>query len=456
MITLVKPLKHITSLWSNQSLDYSAAFRLMKYTIRVEDSGRTLLHNAVTRQLVVLDPEEAEILEKLPVSRSSVMEQLISAHFLVPINFDEHKLVQNIRCILRKLDTAKNQNIITNYTIFPTTACNARCYYCFEQGAKTITMTEQTADKVVDFITHHCGKNNRVHITWFGGEPTVAANRIDQISDGLKKNGVEFYSDMNTNGYLFDEKLVQKALSLWNLKYLQICFDGLEENHNSIKNYTNVRDNPYERTLRNIGLLLDAGIGVGLRMNFDVSNYQDFEGLVNEAAKRFTGYKGLSVYAFPINGKYADKDGIVRHGDDDWFTAKLAELNEISRNSGLYRERQILPFLKYHCCYAENNNAIDVTPDGNLVRCCECFGDEETVGTIWDGITDIDLYNSWNIYAEYDKCRDCVYYPSCVRIKRCPGEDRCLFYSEWNLRNERTIKETLRHAVDKSVIKEDC
>ena len=43
-----------------------------------------------------------------------------------------------------------------------------------------------------------------VKIRWLGGEPTVAAHRIDQISKGLIDRGIDFISNITTNGYLFD------------------------------------------------------------------------------------------------------------------------------------------------------------------------------------------------------------------------------------------------------------
>ena len=51
--------------------------------------------------------------------------------------------------------SAKN---ITGYTIFPTTDCNARCFYCFELDRSRIPMSVETARKVVRYIKDHCGR----------------------------------------------------------------------------------------------------------------------------------------------------------------------------------------------------------------------------------------------------------------------------------------------------------
>lgn len=440
MTTIIGPQQHIASLWSGLTDKEMHSFRLMHYILRVDHEGKVILYNVVTSQLVVLNKEETDIINHLPAMYTPLMEQLVDSHYLVPEQFDEHQQVIKMRYILRKLDEVQASKDITKYTILPTTACNARCYYCFEHGVKTVTMTKETANDVVEFIASHCGEKKSIRITWFGGEPTVAADRIDQISTGLRSLGIEYSSEMATNGYLFDELLVQRAKDIWNLKYLQICFDGLETRHNETKSFVNANDNPYQRTLRNIGLLLDSGIRVGMRMNFDKANYKEFEGLVKEAKLRFGDNPNLSVYAFPIIGEYADKDGNVVHGSDEWFKEKIVELNNISREAGIYRSVKQLPRFQYHCCDAENDNTVTITAMGNLVRCCERFSDEEITGTVKDGITDFKQVNSWKTFADYAKCKDCICFPDCARIEKCPAMDRCLFLDESYQKYIDTIK----------------
>lgn len=447
VITILQPVQYISALWGDQKVREDVSYRLMKYVIRVDCEGKVLLHNSVTRQLVELNQEEQNAINRSDsqqLTYSSSIKELVESHFLVPELFDEHQQVEGMRYILRRLEGNHSSKHITKYTILTTTACNARCYYCFEHGVESVTMSPQTADDVVEFINAHSGNERAVHITWFGGEPTLASDRIDQISEGLRKRGIEYFSDMTTNGYLFDKEMVDRARNLWNLKYLQICFDGLEVNHNRIKSYVGARDNPYQRTFRNIGLLLEEGIRVGLRMNFDINNYQDFEGLVQEAAKRFPGNSNLSVYAFPVIGEYKDTTGHIYHGNRDWFEKKIAELNEYSRQQHMYHERQRLPFMKHHCCDAENDEAITVLPDGNLVRCCQCLGVDQLVGNIWEGITNHETYQAWKKYADYDNCRDCVYFPSCPRVEKCPGKDRCQFYIERSIRDATFVSSVYR------------
>ena len=82
-------------------------------------------------------------------------------------------------------------------------------------------MTEQTANEVVEFIVRNCG-DKRIHIAWFGGEPTLATARIDQICEGLIKNEIKYSSSITTNGYLIDEEMAHRAKRLWRLKYVNM------------------------------------------------------------------------------------------------------------------------------------------------------------------------------------------------------------------------------------------
>ena len=447
MITIVEPKKHIADLWGQQRVKQEATFRQMRYVLRVDHEGKVLLHNVVTGQLVVLSPEEAEAIQALPSLYAPVMEELIKAHYLVPEDYDEHQQVKNLRMVLNRLDEAERYSGITTYTILTTTACNARCYYCYEQGSKTVTMTEQTADDVVDFINCHCGSARKAFLTWFGGEPTVASDRIRQICQGLQNHGIHYQSTLVTNGYLLNEQMVSEAKSLWKLNFVQICVDGTEENYNSIKSYIGVVDNPYQRVMRNVQLLLNADIKVKLRMNFDIGNYRDFEPLAQEVKERFQGNSLLQISAHPIIGTYPDHDGIVLHGSDEWFEKTLVDLHDIENNAGLNCWPGRLPCLNYRKCIAASDYAVIITPEGRLVCCPERFDDDQIIGNLKDGITNRDLVLSWKQIAEFEKCEACVFFPECFSVTNCLTSGYCLNYS---LRVKEASEEAVRLLHSKS------
>jgi len=427
MISIVEPKEHIDKLWGKQKIQKDTVYRLMLYVLRVDYDGEVLLHNVVTGQLVVLKHEEAELLEQLPMQYSAAMKQLVENCFLVPEQFDEHQQVVNMRKVLTMLDKAQRKPGYSMYIILPTTACNARCYYCFEQGVETVTMTEATANEVVNFIAANCGKEKKARIQWFGGEPTVAANRIDQICNGLRAKGIRYESDMISNGYLFDEEMVHRAKELWNLKHVQISVDGTGEMYNRIKAFINPKDDPYQRVMRNVGILLDNGIRVGLRMNFDVENHDDFKKLLQESGERFRNTHLLNVHAYPVIGEYSGNDGKIHHGSKEWFEKEFVQLNNYARKMGLNHNKRELPFLKFIGCGACNDSFVTINAKGMLVRCPEQFDDSQSTGDVKKGVTSDAMVKSWKELAEVPMCNRCVFFPACIKLKNCKARDNCYF-----------------------------
>ena len=430
MRTLAEANDAIQKLWSNQSVrDRIQVFRLMRFVLLVEYKTHILLHNVVTGKLVALDKDEKKLLEHLPAAYSHEMDQLIEDHFLVPESFDEYMQVKGMRSVLHKLSN-RGKKAIVEYTILPTTACNARCYYCFEQGSKAVTMTESITRNTVEFIEKHCGAEKTIQILWFGGEPTIAEKQIDQICTGLSEKGISFHSSMISNGLLFDERLVKKAKTLWNLEVVQISVDGTEQNYNYIKSYVNVQGSPYKKILDNIGFLTNNEIFVGVRMNFDLDNYTDFGALLTDFSDRDLDKRFFRIIAYPVIGEYPDKDGVIHHGTSSWFEDKILELNNLSRERGFYQENSKLPSLDYVGCGAVRSSAITITADGYLVRCPEQFCYDQITGDLFVGETNKDLVSDWKSTGDYMKCRDCVLFPACFRLLKCSAKENCFHFKE--------------------------
>ena len=99
-------------------------YRLLRYCVGTPVEDGVLLFNLLTRELLLLTEEEsAHLMEH----------QYLKDHlFLVPADANEKEYADLVRWFL-KTRKKKPKNIIS-YTIFPTTDCNARCFYCFELG----------------------------------------------------------------------------------------------------------------------------------------------------------------------------------------------------------------------------------------------------------------------------------------------------------------------------------
>ncbi len=103
------------------------------------------------------------------------------------------------------------------YTILPTTGCNARCVYCYEEGMPVHTMTEETVSRLIDFICE-TKADGPVKLRWFGGEPQAAASIIRRVSAALEERSVAFTSGMITNASMLTRELAHEAKTQWHLR----------------------------------------------------------------------------------------------------------------------------------------------------------------------------------------------------------------------------------------------
>lgn len=402
------------------SINFSkdADYRIMKYTLRAEYDGNALFHNVMTGEMVILDKDESVLIDHFPAKYSEKMQELIQAHFLVPVEYDEKDTVEKLRVLLKRMRETKN---IVHYILLTTTNCNARCFYCYESNIRHLNMNEDMAEKIVQYMINHCA-GKPLLLDWFGGEPLLGIERIHQICHRLQEEGIPYNSNMTSNGYLLNEEVIDSAVSDWNLKSIQITVDGTEEIYNRTKAYAGVsHSSPFQRVMRNIEMLLKHGIWVHIRMNIDQSNAEDLENLSQYLYDRFNKYKTISAYAVVVQ-KDAGFEPIGRKEEDEKRLDQLqVSLNKRLEELGLARALGDLPTLQTVHCTADSENALVVFPDGSFFK-CENVHEEECIGHVEKEAfnqTNLELYQT---RFEREACESCPLYPSCVLLDNCPGK----------------------------------
>ena len=205
-------------------------YRWTRHCLRVPCEAGALLYHTMTGELLLLSSEEAGQAE----GEGPLRQRLIEHRYLVPAVFDEYEYARQFRKV-GELMTKKRKEI-TAFTVFTTTDCNARCFYCYELGRPRLPMSERVARDAAAYIAKVSG-GKEVKLTWFGGEPLYNAGVIDIIVDELRSRGVPFHAGMVSNGYLFDKETIRKAKEDWALRWVQITLDGTEEQYNHIKGF---------------------------------------------------------------------------------------------------------------------------------------------------------------------------------------------------------------------------
>ena len=401
-----------------QKKEEGKTYRLMHYVVQQEVEEGMLLYNTLTCALALVTHEEAKNLTEV--------EDLIPHYFLVPEDHDDKRFCKVLK-IGAKLMQKRPKGIKT-YTIVTTTGCNARCAYCFEQGVKPVHMTMETAEKVAQYIITHRGEHEEVKIRWFGGEPLYNFKVMDRISTRLTENSVKFKSDMITNGYLFSDRLAEKACDLWNTKTVQVTLDGTEENYNRIKAYVHTNGaNPYQRVMENIRRLLEAKIPtIQIRIHLRHDNFADVWALTKECGERFQGYDNFYLYFTPLY-EYFDTEDAQKTIQRRIIYDEKMKLEKFVQSIGLNRhpKHNKKDGLRLSQCMVDSEDAVMILPEGQL-GLCEHYLDSRFIGHIdsdeWDQEV---VRQSREYWEEIPECDTCANYPRCYRLKICDNTKFC-------------------------------
>jgi len=422
-----------------RSYNANVNYRKLHYLIYATVEEGMLILNNLTKAIVLLDNKESIAFNKLDFTGfESLKEELVQLLFLVEENFNEKQTTDSLRNISKNFTPVKH---ITTFTILPTTSCNARCFYCFEADAKYITMDEKTATAVAEYIIKKSG-GKTVNIHWFGGEPTCNIAAIDTICDVLTANNVTYKSTMVTNGYLFDDEIIKKAVEKWNLTGLQITLDGLADTYNRIKNYKNGDNNAFSRVIDNIDKLSKAGVSVRIRLNMDKHNSDELYELTDFLSANLTAKEKLSLYVMPLYENVGFEKTVHNEVEREELMDSCIALTDYFSKSGFAPRKYFdINMIRNYACQADNPDIQLILPDGKLAF-CEHYLENDSFGSVFDEQVKKPY---WCDYRKpIDKCNECPLYPTCLVLERCEkGKvncDRYTIYSHTNSLENSLIK----------------
>ena len=409
----------LPKLLKDQRLREGESYRLMRYVVQQPVDEGLLLFNVLTKAVVLLYPEEAQMLEKELAS----VPELVSKWFAVPLDYDDRHLVRQVRAIARMME--KPARGFNSYTILTTTDCNARCFYCYEKGRSRIPMSDETADAAAKFIIRN-SSGEKVKLRWFGGEPLYNKKAISRICSLLKEAGIGYKSSMISNGYLFDEETVKEAVDDWKLEKVQITLDGTEEVYNKVKNFIYKGENAFRRVMENIHRLVDAGVRVDIRLNIDRHNAGDLFLLADRICEDFGGNKLVRIYSHSLF-EACVPEAAVRHSDAQRkeLLEKQTKLQERLLESGFSRPGKLSHTLKLNRCMADNDSCAVILPDGHVGK-CEHFSESDWFAHVSEEGRDESVIAGFKaLRPELEACAECPIYPDCFRLAKCEEAVHC-------------------------------
>lgn len=403
-------------------------YEIAKHCLVTDVNNGKIILNNLTKSIIYLDNKELENL----VDKEKYM-FLYKTYFLVPKNFDSISIIDKLRKSLSDPIDDFYLNHPSEFTILTTTKCNARCFYCYELKTKQKHhMSEKIALKVAKYIYNNAPLNEVLRLDWFGGEPLFNQKAIDIITNYLDAKKIQFVSSATSNGYLFNDSLIKKAIEQWHLESIQITIDGTENVYNKAKNYIYKKDSsPYQRVMNNIQMLLDAKVQVNIRINLDIYNAEDVKNLIFEIFSKFGILPNLSIYVWPIfdDGSRSKEDEVVVY-------QKLEEIENLIVDYGYtYGALPNEQIRAYHCM-ADIGTHVTISPDGELGTCehyidCDFFGNIDN-----PEIKDFDILKGWRHYEnKLEICKDCPLYADCLRPSKCTEMYKCSeLIKKWKIR----------------------
>lgn len=297
-------------------------------------------------------------------------------------------------------------------TIAVTRACNFDCSYCFEGNRTGKPMSEEVEEKLLKFIRSY--RADTLSVTWYGGEPLMAFDRILSIDKKLKETGKKYTAAMITNGYLLTGEKV-KLLNDLKISYLQITLDGGAETHDA-RRYLKNGGKTYAVILENIDRVMASDFKgcLHIRVNVDGRNEDEFMRVYDGFRKKYPKDFGSRIRVYPGFVKGDD------HPESRCFFDSERQGEFLAR---LYRDYGVAPLSVFpqrmnQNCTLTKRNAFVVGPDGELYKCWDDVGlSDKVVGTL-------NVRGSWNMpllaecmvagsYLDSPECKACLYFPIC-------------------------------------------
>ena len=267
------------------------------YIIKTEtDDGRILLFSTLTTSFIVLNKTEYDkIFVDKNFSECSHVAFLTEYGFLVNNKEDQTQLLDR----LAATEISRRDPVIK---IFSTNRCNARCYYCFEEGIKFVDMTEETALQLVKFAKQFYKEFDRIQINWFGGEPLLNFGIIRLITEELINAGFTLTTHVTTNGSLISEDIIVFFSDKYEHCSFQITVDDIGEAYYNIKKYIDLtEDNAFDTVINNVKLLLKHGIRTRIRINFLKERFAHAIEIFDCLGTLFDGYPAPDIYFAPLS-----------------------------------------------------------------------------------------------------------------------------------------------------------
>jgi len=402
-----------------------------RYNVRATaDDGRLVLWNTLSGTLTAFEAEDRETVLGLlhrrgfEAPKEKVVQYLVERGYLVRKGVNEYRQFQQL------FGQQHYRSDVLELILMASEDCNFRCTYCYEDFARG-TMTPEVREGVKNLVRKRIQKLNRLHISWFGGEPLYGWEAVKELApffvEIAAEHDVPYSAHMTTNGYLLSPEVADNLFA-WQIRDFQITLDGLPEHHNRSRA---ARDGSptFETIFGNLKALSrrEEDFHVLVRVNFDHVNSAGLTQFVDWLTREFSGDARFVLVLRPVGAWGGENDENLEVCDAAEASRIEQGILSQARQEGLnLRSLRSTAHVGGHVCYAARPYSFLIGSDGKVMKCTIVLDKEDhnVVGQLTaEGELELDddRMALWTepSFERDDQCRKCALLPNCQGIS-CP------------------------------------
>jgi len=261
-------------------------------------------------------------------------------------------------------------NDLLHLVMMPTEACNFRCTYCYEDF-RLARMLPEVVRGVEHFLSRRAPDLRGLEISWFGGEPLLAFDIVEEVSVHVRDLQVAYptlavKAGMTTNAYTMSRTRFERLLDL-GITHYQIAFDGPRGWHDRKRILANGHGT-FDRIWANVLSMRDVErpFEVLVRLHVDRENEAALPEFIRDYAAAFGTDDRFQLFIRTLACLGGPQDATLPVFSPEAGGVAVRRLSDLARDLGV---RHVTIEQHAPVCYAARGNSYVVRADGRLNKC---------------------------------------------------------------------------------------
>ncbi len=286
-----------------------------------------------------------------------------------------------------------------------TRKCNLRCRHCYSDAG--VQLEDELTVEEIKTLIDELADMGLLSITFTGGEPLLHPHLFELMEyAGKKPLTVLFF----TNGTLLTPEIVSKLKELHVFR-VNVSIDGPDpETHDTFRGL----EGAFERTLRGVKLLREAGIPVSASVSVTKTNYKKMRQLLHLI--RESGISDYKIWPISFSGRSDEKEIFLTCEEfrEVMEASRKFEIEELGK-----KQKEEFRYSKEAKNCGIGVGALAIKCNGSVVP-CPAFDESVSLGNvrthsvkeIWNNSPLLNRLRALNVF-ETEICKDCQFAAIC-------------------------------------------